>query len=54
MQALEPITPNQPTPSTKPIAITLTGEAGKRVILHTAKRILREHHKEIKVLADKL
>ncbi len=36
-----------------PIAITLTGQSGQRVILNTARRVLREHQKEIKALADK-
>ncbi len=39
--------------NTKPITIKLEGNAGKRAILNTARRIMREHNKEIKALADK-
>ncbi len=39
--------------NTKPITIKLEGNAGKRAILNTARRIIREHNKEIKALADK-
>lgn len=38
---------------TKPISIGLTGQSGQRVVLNTARRVLREHQKEIKALADK-
>ncbi len=37
----------------QPVSMDLKGEAGKRVILNTAKRIMKIHAKEIKALADK-
>ncbi|STZ13962.1 Uncharacterised protein [Moraxella caviae] len=43
---------SKPT-NTKPVVIQLTGEAGKRVILNSAKRVMNAHKKEIKALADK-
>ncbi|WP_256462106.1 hypothetical protein [Moraxella nasovis] len=43
---------SKPT-NTKPVIMHLTGEAGKRVILNSAKRVMNTHKKEIKALADK-
>lgn len=43
---------NKPA-NTQPVAMQLTGDAGKRVILNSAKRIMNTHKKEIKALADK-
>lgn len=37
----------------QPVPMDLKGDAGKRVILNTAKRIMKTHAKEIKALADK-
>ena len=37
----------------KPVKIELKGEAGKRVALATAKRVIKTYSKEIKALADK-
>lgn len=37
----------------QPIKIELKGEAGKRVALAAAKRVIKTHQKEIKALADK-
>lgn len=39
--------------NTKPVTFHLQGEAGKRVALAAAKRVIRTHNKEIKALADK-
>ncbi|WP_283774651.1 hypothetical protein [Histophilus somni] len=38
---------------TKPVKIELKGEAGKRVVLAAAKRVIKTHNKEIKALAYK-
>lgn len=43
---------SKPT-NTQPVTMQLTGEAGKRVILNSAKRVMNTHKKEIKALADK-
>lgn len=40
-------------PNVQPVPMDLKGDAGKRVILNTAKRIMKTHAKEIKALADK-
>ncbi|SUU36646.1 Uncharacterised protein [Actinobacillus seminis] len=40
-------------PNTKPVKMELKGEAGKRVALSAAKRIIKTHNKEIKALAYK-
>lgn len=37
----------------QPLKIELKGEAGKRVALAAAKRVIKTHNKEIKALADK-
>lgn len=37
----------------KPIKLDLNGEAGKRVVLNAAKRVIKTHQKEIKALAYK-
>lgn len=37
----------------KPVKIELKGEAGKRVALAAAKRVIKTHSKEIRALADK-
>lgn len=37
----------------QPIKIELKGEAGKRVILTAAKRVMKTHKKEIQALAYK-
>lgn len=39
--------------NTKPVKMELNGEAGKRVALSAAKRIIKTHNKEIKALAYK-
>ncbi|WP_281255528.1 hypothetical protein [Pasteurella oralis] len=38
---------------TKPVKIELKGDAGKRVVLAAAKRVIKAHNKEIKALAYK-
>ena len=40
---------SKPT-NTQPVIMHLTGEAGKRVILNSAKRVMHAHKKEIKAL----
>ena len=35
--------------NTKPIKMELKGEAGKRVALSAVKRVIKAHHKEIKL-----
>ena len=37
----------------QPVAMNLTGEAGKRVLNAAVQRVLQSHAKEIKALADK-
>lgn len=39
--------------NTQPVKMELSGEAGKRVALSAAKRIIKTHYKEIKALAYK-
>ncbi|CAM3479499.1 hypothetical protein [Moraxella osloensis] len=46
-------TQTNPKTNVQPVAMDLKGDAGKRVILNTAKRIMKTHAKEIKALADK-
>lgn len=40
-------------PNHQPIKFELKGEAGKRVALAAAKRVIKAHQKEIKALAYK-
>lgn len=42
-----------PKPNVQPVQMDLKGEAGKRIILNTARRIMKTYAKEIKALADK-
>lgn len=39
--------------NTQPVKMELKGEAGKRVILAAARRVMVRHKKEIEALADK-
>ncbi len=39
--------------NTQPVKMDLKGDAGKRVILAAAKRVMQTHKKEIQALADK-
>ena len=43
----------KPKTNVQPVPMDLKDDAGKRVILNTAKRIMKTHAKEIKALADK-
>ena len=49
---LNQTTQTNPKTNVQPVAMDLKGDAGKRVILNTAKRIMKTHAKEIKALAD--
>lgn len=39
--------------NTQPVKLDLQGEAGKRVALAAAKRVIKNHQKEIRALAYK-
>lgn len=43
--------PHTPRMPQKPVSMELTGEAGKRVVIAAAKRVIKKHAKMIKALA---
>jgi|266.fasta.fasta_contig_21_8727423_length_514_multi_2_in_0_out_0_2 hypothetical protein len=45
--------PHTPRTPQKPVPMDLTGDAGKRVVVATAKRVIKKHAKVIKALADR-
>ncbi|MBP5789861.1 MAG: hypothetical protein J6W29_06485 [Neisseriaceae bacterium] len=52
-QNTNPHKPHSVDEKWRPVAMELTGEAGKRVLNAAVQRVMQRHAKEIKALADK-